>query len=168
MFKFLQNLPDRLLLLSGTLAVAGLLGFAIFLQKVLHEDPCPLCMVQRYTFLAIGVIYLIGGLHNPGKIGVRIYAFFAFLFSLAGLGVASRHIWLQHLPPDQVPACGPGLDYMLDHFPMAEVLKELVHGSGECAARGWSFLGLNIPEWALVWFSLLGIWSVLIMFRKQS
>ncbi len=167
MLKFWRTCSTRWLFLANTLAVTCLLGFAIFLQKVLHEDPCPLCMVQRYTFLTIGVISLIAALHGPKKTGTYFYGSLATLFSLAGIGVSSRHIWLQHLPKDQVPACGPGLDYMLDHFPMADVLKELVHGSGECAARGWDFLGLNIPEWALVWFSLIGIWSVLIMLRKQ-
>jgi disulfide bond formation protein DsbB len=86
---------------------------------------------------------------------------------LFGIGVASRHIWIQHLPPDQVPACGPGLDYMLDNFPMSQVLKELLHGSGECAHRGWSFLGLGIPEWSLLWYVLLGMWAVLIAVRSN-
>lgn len=167
MIKLWRTLSNRWLYLAGALSIAGLLGFAIFLQKILHEDPCPLCMVQRYTFLMMLVLFAIAALHHPQKTGVRIYSSLIFLFSLAGIGVSSRHIWLQHLPKDQVPACGPGLDYMLDNFPMAEVLKELVHGSGECAARGWSFLGLNIPEWALLWFALLGIWAVLIAFRKQ-
>jgi disulfide bond formation protein DsbB len=86
---------------------------------------------------------------------------------LSGVGVAGRHIWIQHLPKDEVPACGPGLDYMLENFPMSEVLKELMHGSGECAAKGWTFLALGIPEWSLIWYVLLGAWAVMIAVRAR-
>jgi disulfide bond formation protein DsbB len=167
MLKLWHSLSSRWLYLAGTLAISGLLGFALFLQKILHEDPCPLCMVQRYIFLFMGILFLLATLHNPKQLGVRIYSGLITLFSLFGIGVAVRHIWIQHLPANEVPACGPGLDYMLDNFPMADVLKELLHGSGECAAKGWSFLGLNIPEWSLIWFTLLGIWALLIAFRKK-
>ena len=90
------------------------------------------------------------------------------LSALSGVGVAVRHIWIQHLPADEVPACGPGLDYMLDNFPMSEVLKELMHGSGECAAKGWTFLALGIPEWSLIWYVLIGVWAIMISVRKES
>jgi protein dithiol:quinone oxidoreductase len=124
-------------------------------------------MVQRFIFIAMLALFVIATLHNPQKLGTKIYAVLIGLFVLFGIGVASRHIWIQHLPPDQVPACGPGLDYMLDNFPMSQVLKELLHGSGECAHRGWSFLGLGIPEWSLLWYVLLGMWAVLIAVRSN-
>ncbi len=89
------------------------------------------------------------------------------LCALSGVGVAGRHIWIQHLPKDEVPACGPGLDYMLENFPMSEVLKELMHGSGECAAKGWTFLTLGIPEWSLIWYVLLGTWALMIAVRRK-
>jgi disulfide bond formation protein DsbB len=104
-------------------------------------------------------------LHNPKRLGTKIYAALITLFSLSGVGVASRHIWIQHLPKDEVPACGPGLDYMLENFPFADVLKEVMHGSGECAAKGWTFLTLGIPEWTLIWYVLLGTWAVMIANR---
>jgi disulfide bond formation protein DsbB len=87
------------------------------------------------------------------------------LLALLGVGVAARHIWIQNLPKDQVPACGPGLDYMLETMPMANVLKELLHGSGECAAKGWTLLTLGIPEWSLLCYLALGVWAVLIAAR---
>jgi disulfide bond formation protein DsbB len=105
-------------------------------------------------------------LHHPKKTGQRIYAGLIGVLSLSGIAVASRHIWIQHLPKDQVPACGPGLDYMLETMPMANVLKELLHGSGECAAKGWTFLTLGIPEWSLLCYIALGIWAVMIAVRK--
>ena len=119
-------------------------------------------------FVAILVLFAVAALHGPKRIGERVYAALIGLLSLLGVAVAARHIWIQHLPKDQVPACGPGLDYMLDTFPMADVLKELLHGSGECAVRGWSFLTLGIPEWSLLCYIALGMWSVLIAVRKTS
>lgn len=125
-------------------------------------------MVQRVIFIAILVLFALAALHGPRRIGERVYAALIVLLSLLGVAVAGRHIWIQHLPKDQVPACGPGLDYMLDTFPMADVLKELLHGSGECALRSWSFLTLGIPEWSLLCYLALGAWAVLIAMRKTN
>jgi disulfide bond formation protein DsbB len=152
--------------LIGALVIGGLFGAALYLQYVLHQEPCPLCMIQRFIFTAMLVVFVLAMIHNPRRTGARIYAALISLCSLSGVGVASRHIWIQHLPKDEVPACGPGLDYMLENFPMSEVLKELMHGSGECAAKGWTFLTLGIPEWSLIWYLLLGTWAVMIALRK--
>jgi disulfide bond formation protein DsbB len=164
--KLWRTLDSRWLYLAGALVVSGLFGAALYLQYVLHEEPCPLCMVQRVIFISILVLFVIAALHNPKRGGVKVYGALISLLALSGIGVASRHIWIQHLPKDEVPACGPGLDYMLQNFPMADVWQELLHGSGECAAKGWSFLALGIPEWSLLWYVLLGIWALLIAFRK--
>ncbi len=160
--KFLNDISVRWLYLIGVLVIGALFGGALYLQYALHQEPCPLCMVQRFVFIAMAVLFVIATLHNPKRLGARVYAVLIGLFALFGAAVAGRHIWIQHLPKDEVPACGPGLDYMLENFPMAEVLKELMHGSGECAAKGWTFLSFGIPEWALIWFVLLGTWAVLI------
>jgi disulfide bond formation protein DsbB len=168
MNKFWQRIPNRWLYLVGALFAGGLMGFGLFLQYVKHQDPCPLCMVQRIIFIAILVVFSLAALHGPKRIGERVYATLIVILSLIGIGVASRHIWIQNLPKDQVPACGPGLNYMLDNFPMAEVLKELMHGSGECATKGWSFLTLGIPEWSLLCYLALGVWVVLISIRTKQ
>jgi disulfide bond formation protein DsbB len=160
-----RTLANRWLYLVGALVIAGLFGAALYLQYVLHQEPCPLCMIQRFIFIALLVLFVLATLHNPKRLGTKIYAALIALCALSGVGVASRHIWIQHLPKDEVPACGPGLDYMLENFPMAEVLKELMHGSGECAAKGWTFLALGIPEWSLIWYVLLGTWAVMIAVR---
>ena len=161
-----RTLSNRWLYLVGALAIAVLFGAGLYLQYVLHQEPCPLCMIQRFIFISMLVVFAIATLHNPRRTGAKIYGALISLLALSGIGVASRHIWLQHLPKDEVPACGPGLDYMLDYFPMADVWKELMHGSGECAARGWTFLTLGIPEWSLIWYVLLGVWAVMIALRK--
>jgi len=165
---FWQTLSNRWLYSAGVLVIAGLFGGAFFLQYVLHQEPCPLCMIQRFIYIALLVLFVLAALQNPKMLGAKIYAVLISLCALSGVGVAGRHIWIQHLPADEVPACGPGLDYMLDNFPMSEVLKELMHGSGECAAKGWTFLALGIPEWSLIWYVLLGAWAVMISARKQT
>lgn len=167
MLKLWRRIPNSWLYLAGFLFASGLMGFGLYLQYVKHQDPCPLCMVQRLIFIAILVIFLLAATHRPRRLGERIYAGLIVFLSLAGVVVASRHIWIQHLPADQVPACGPGLDYMLDTMPMANVLKELMHGSGECAAHGWSFLTLGIPEWSWLCYLALGFWAVLIAIRGK-
>jgi disulfide bond formation protein DsbB len=167
MLKIWDNISSRWLYLTGALVVAGLFGSALYLQYVLREDPCPLCMIQRVIFIAIGMMFLTAALHNAGRISRWIYSSLIALTALGGVAVASRHIWIQHLPKDQVPACGPGLDFMLKHFPMSEVWQELMHGSGECAAKGWTFLGLGLPELSLTWYVLLGMWAMVIALKKQ-
>ncbi len=167
MLKIWDNISKRWLYLAGALIVGILFCSALYLQYVLRQDPCPLCMVQRVIFIAIGLLFLIAALFNAGPIGSRIYSILIALFALGGVAVASRHIWIQHLPKDQVPACGPGLDFMLKHFPMSEVWQELMHGSGECAAKGWTFLTLGIPEWSLVWYVLLGVFALTVGWKKR-
>lgn len=167
MKKLFGNLSNRWLYVAGALFAGGLLGFGLFLQYVKHQDPCPLCMVQRLIFIGILLVFFLAALHGPKRLGERIYAVLISLLALSGVGVASRHIWLQNLPKDQIPACGPGLDYMLNTFPMAEVLKELMHGSGECAAKGWTLFTLGIPEWSLLCYLALGAWALIIAGRKR-
>jgi disulfide bond formation protein DsbB len=167
MLKIWDTISSRWLYLTGALVVAGLFGSALYLQYILREEPCPLCMIQRVIFISIGVLFLIAALHNAGRVGRWIYSTLIALTALGGVAVASRHIWIQHLPKDQVPACGPGLDFMLKHFPMSEVWQELMHGSGECAAKGWTFLGLGLPELSLTWYVLLGMWAMVIALKKQ-
>jgi disulfide bond formation protein DsbB len=165
MLKIWRRIPNSWLYLAGFLFVSALMGFGLYLQYIKHQDPCPLCMVQRVIFIAILVLFLLAATHGPRRLGARIYATLIVLLALLGVGVAARHIWIQNLPKDQVPACGPGLDYMLETMPMANVLKELLHGSGECAAKGWTLLTLGIPEWSLLCYLALGVWAVLIAAR---
>ncbi len=161
------RLSNRWLYLGGALYASGLMAFGLFLQYVKHQDPCPLCMVQRVVFIVMLVLYALAALQGPRRTGERIYASLIMVLALCGAAISARHIWIQSLPKDQVPACGPGLDYMLETMPMGELIKQLIHGSGECAEKGWTFLTLGIPQWALLAFLALGVWSVLIALRKN-
>lgn len=152
--------------LLGFVVCAGLLAYAFYLQLHGGLEPCPLCIFQRVAFAALGVVFLVGALHAPVGNGRRVYGVFALLVAGIGAAIAGRHVWLQSLPPDQVPTCGPGLDYMLDAMPIAGVIRKVLTGSGECAKVDWSFLGLSMPAWTLVCFALLAAWAAFAAFRR--
>jgi disulfide bond formation protein DsbB len=151
----------------GAAACAGLLGFGYYLQFAQGLEPCPLCVLQRLAFLTFGMIALLGALLGPGALGTRLLAGLGLLAAVAGAGVAGRQVWLQSLPADRVPACGPGLDYMVQNFPLGKTLAMVLRGSGECAENAWQFLGLGIAAWALVWFALLAGLSVYLLLRPS-
>ena len=163
----LDRLPSRQMVnFAGFAVCCGLMGFALFAQHVLLLDPCPLCVFQRVAVISIGVIFLAAALHNPGGAGRIVYGLLLALAAVGGALVAGRHAWLQQLPPDQVPSCGPGLDYMLDTLPFTEVLGKVFRGSGECAEIVWQFLGLSMPGWVLVWMIALGVLGLGNNFRR--
>lgn len=153
---------------SGVAVCAGLVGFALYSQSNLLLDPCPLCIVQRVAFMALGLVFLLGALHGPSTLaGRRTYAVLAALVAVMGAVVAGRHLWLQSLPPDQVPACGPGLSYLLEAFPLSDVVRQVFTGSGECAKVDWTFLGLAMPGWTFIWYVLLGSGALWAGFRRK-
>ena len=157
--------------LAGLLTLASIIGmsFAYYLQKVQMLDPCPLCIFQRIGLIAMGIFALIAFLFNPKKLWVRLGLMFgALLGMLWSVGVATRHVWLQHLPPDQVPSCGPGLNYWVDTLPIAQVVAEVFKGSGECAVIDWTWLGFSVPELSLAFFSVLLVMIVLAMIKSKQ
>jgi len=140
----------------GFAACAALLGFAYYLQYYEYQDPCPLCILQRVAFMVLGVLFLVAAVNGPGRAGAIVYG--VLLAAAAGIGaaIAARHVWLQSLPKDRIPECGPGLEYMLKKLPFTQALEKILTGSGECAEVGWTFLGLSIAGWSLAWFVLFG------------
>ena len=134
----------------GALVCALLLAFGYYLQYVQGLEPCPLCLVQRLFFYAVMGAFFVAALHPH-----RAYVGIAALFALGGAAAAGRQVWLQHLPPEKVPACGPDLFFMLENFPLSRTLGTLIKGTGECAVVDWTFLGLSIAEWSLAWFVAL-------------
>jgi disulfide bond formation protein DsbB len=157
--------PRRAFALAA-LACASLLAFGYFLQYVKGLEPCPLCLLQRGFFYAVIAVSVIAALHDPGRGGRIAYASLAGLAAIGGGAVATRQVWLQHLPPDQVPQCGPDLFFMLENFPLSRTLKTLVTATGECAKVDWTFLGFSIAEWALAWFSALLLLMIWIAMRR--
>lgn len=148
-----MRLNDRVV--NALLVVASVVGmsFALYLEHVQGLEPCPLCVFQRLGLIAVGIFALIAFIHHPKAPALkRFYAFLASLGALWSMGVAARHVWLQHLPPDQVPSCGPGLNYWVETLPLKSVLQEVLTGSGECAKIDCVFLGQSLPFWSLLFF----------------
>lgn len=150
------------------LGTVTLMGVALYMEHVMKLQPCPLCIFQRVMTIATGTIALIAALHNPRETGIRIYGGLMSLTAIMGASISIRHLWLQSLPADQVPACGPDLDYLLDVFPITEVLVKVLSGDGSCAEVLWTLFGISIPGWALIGFvGLLGL-GILQVVRPQS
>ena len=149
----------------GFLVCAGLMAFALYLQFVEDAEPCPLCIFQRIAVVAMGLVFVVAAVHNPGRAGARVYALVQLVLGAAGAALALRQLWLQSLPKDQVPVCGMSLSYMLDTLPLAETLRKVLEGSGECAEKGWELLHLSIAGWTLAFFVAMVVASFALIRR---
>jgi disulfide bond formation protein DsbB len=154
--------------LAGFLACAGLLGYAFYSQFAMNVEPCPLCIFQRVGVAAMGVVFLIAGLHHPKGWGRYVYAVLIGITSLATIGVAADHLYVQSLPEGAVPSCGAPLGMLFQFSPWLEVIKKVLTGSGECHEVNWQFLGLAMPAWVLIWALALGVGGVLANVRRSG
>jgi protein dithiol:quinone oxidoreductase len=141
---------------AGFLLCAGLMAYALYAQFELGLEPCPLCIFQRIGITALGIVFLVAALHNPGRSGARVYALLIALAALATIAVAARQLYIQHLPPGAIPSCGAPLSIMLKFMPLATVIRKVLSGSGECGVVNWTFLGLAMPAWVLICAAVLG------------
>ena len=155
-----MNFNSRLIYLAVFLVCAGLIGFALYLQHSLGLEPCPMCILQRYAFIAVGVIALVAATHNPALLGRRIYGSLLVVMAATGGGVAIRHVYLEHNPP-KVFDCGADVGFLLESFPLTEALPMIFRGTGDCTKVLWRFLGLSIAEWSLICFACLIVAAVL-------
>ncbi|MBQ74695.1 MAG: disulfide bond formation protein B [Gammaproteobacteria bacterium] len=129
-----------------------LMAVALFMEHIMHLEPCPLCILQRIMVITTAITAVIAAIHHPRELGIKIYGGLIIASAATGGGVSIRQLWLQSLPDDEVPACGASLDYMLEVFPLDEVLSIVLTGDGSCAEVLWTFLGISIPGWTLVGF----------------
>jgi disulfide bond formation protein DsbB len=151
--------------LLGFLACAGLLAYAIYTQ--LHDglEPCNLCIFQRIAFFGLGLVFLAGGLHGPRGAGRHGYGVLAVLAALAGIAIAGRHVWIQMFP-SPTASCGVPLSFMRETMSTGDVIRKVMTATGNCGDIDWTFLGLSMPWWSLIWFVLLGAWAVYAAFRR--
>jgi protein dithiol:quinone oxidoreductase len=162
-----MQLPGRRALnLSGFALCVLMLAYAVWSQYSLEVEPCPLCIFQRICVAATGVVFLVAGLHAPRGRGAIAYGVLLWVAVLVTVGVAARHLWIQHLPAGAVPACGASLDALLGMFPVADVVMKVLRGSGECHVVNWSFLGLAMPFWVLASALVLGVLGSLANLRR--
>lgn len=156
------RLGFRALFLLGFAACVGGLGFALYLEHFRGYEPCPMCVFQRVAMLGCGLFFLLGAVHGPTGWGRWVYAGLAGLAGTVGALISARHVWLQGLPPDQVPACGPTLDYLIQMFPVSEVVAMILKGDGNCAKIDAAWLGISLPAWTLIAFIGLSLYALLV------
>jgi disulfide bond formation protein DsbB len=156
---------------SGALALFcfSLVGYALYAQAYQGFNPCPLCIFQRVGLAGLGSALLLT-LLLPGSITWlrRSGALLVLLAAATTAGIAIRHLYIQHLPDGMVPVCGASLDYMLDAFPLTDVLRKVLTGSGECHKVDWTFLGLAMPAWVLIWATLIGVAGFVANWRRPA
>ena len=164
----ITNFSSRQIHLIIFLIVGSLLGYAAYSMKILGLEPCTLCITQQFFYCLIGLSSFVSFLHNPGFTASRVYSFFLSIFSLAGIWISGRQVWLQGLPEDEVPLCGPPLEYIIDVFPFADVINALFMGDGNCAEIPWEFFGLSMAGWSLVWFVIIFFLSLSSFIKSKA
>jgi disulfide bond formation protein DsbB len=145
----------------------GLIVGAYIFEVVGYYDPCPLCILQRWSFAFIalcGALMMIPGLYLVIR---KALLLLASLFSICGCVIAGRQIYLQNLPIDQVPTCAPPMDFLMDTLPIFEVIQTILLGDGNCAEYEWRFI-FNFAEWALIFFVFLFFYNFVFLFRKSG
>jgi disulfide bond formation protein DsbB len=161
-----MKMTPRIVFAAIFVVCAGLIAFALYLQEQEGLDPCPMCILQRYAFVTLGVVALVAAIHGPRRLALKLYGGLLALIAIAGGGVAIRHSWVQHFPP-KVETCGADLDFIVSSFPLSKALPKIFQGSGSCSSVDWTMMGLSIPEWALVWFAAFAAASVWIAFIRK-
>ena len=158
-----MQMKVRIVLALIPVVCASLLAYGIYyLQEELGLEPCPMCILQRYALIMIGATALVAAIHGPRDRGLKVYSGLIVAFAIAGGGVSMRHSYLQHFPP-KVETCGSDLGFLVGNFPLTQALPKIFAGTGSCSNIDWTFLGLTIPEWTLVWFAVFAaaaIWAV--------
>ena len=159
----------RLANLAGFLACVAMMGYALYAERVLGFEPCPLCMFQRVGVVILGAVFLAAAVHAPAGLGgQRTYLVLLGIAAIFPLYVSGRHVYIQSLPEGSVPACGASLDYMLDVFPLATVLKKVLFGAGECQKIDWTMLGLSMPAWVFLCVLALSVWGVWVHLPRRN
>ena len=143
---------SRIINLVVFLGCVFLMAVALYMEHAMNLEPCPLCILQRVMVIATALVALLAAIHGPAEYGIKVYGGLTSLMAAIGGGISIRQLWLQNLPEDQVPACGASLDYLMDVFPLTEVLTMVLSGDGTCAEVVWEFLGISIPGWTLIGF----------------
>lgn len=158
----------RLMWLGSLFSIIGLMSYGIYAERVLYLDPCPLCITQRLFYVLAGVFSLAGLLFIRRPVGQKTLSALMALSALGGIITAGRQVWLQHLPPELVPECGPGLSYWMENEPWLRTLSLLFKGDGNCAEVDWTFMGFSMAEWSLAWFVGLLLVALVLLFTYRS
>ncbi len=159
-FEILKGKTGYLL---GFVACFGIVALALVIQTQYALEPCPLCITQRMIFMGLGILFLISAFISPSHLLKKILTMLKVLVAIGGIGVAIRHWYLQANKDSMIADCGVGFDYMFENFPLEKALKLLFRGTGDCAAIDWTFLGLTLPQLALISFTAFAGYAVYLL-----
>lgn len=159
--------PFRAQFAAGFVVCAALYAYALYVQFALGIEPCPMCIFQRIALIVMALFFLAGAVHGPGERGRKAYALLILLAAAAGVAIAARHLWVQHLPPDPFAGCAPGWNYMVENFPISKALKMAFTGSADCSQVSWTLFGVSMPGWTLLCYVLLGGGALWAGFRRR-
>lgn len=162
-----MKLPNSLIAAAIAITGISLVLVASYVEPFASMNPCPMCMMQRAIYLVTAGFALLTLISLRHRILTTIFSILGLLSAVTGIAVAARQVWLQHLPKDEVPACGPPLEYMIEVFPIMEVLQSMLMGTGDCAEVQWQWLSLSIPAWSIVAFTGLALAHVMIVVKKK-
>ena len=163
---YMKFLNGRTGYLIGFAACFGIVILALVIQTQYNLEPCPLCITQRLFFMGLGVLFLIGAFIKPASILQKIFTTLQVATALGGAGWAIRHWYLQANKESMIADCGVGFDYMFENFPLQKMFKLIFKGTGDCALIDWTFLGLTLPQLALICFIGFGIYAVYLLKQK--
>jgi disulfide bond formation protein DsbB len=163
--NWIWNAPRRTLALIFV-ACAAMMAFGMYLQHVVGLEPCPMCIVQRYCLIAVGVLALLGSLRPSSAGWWKSFGGLALLFSAFGAFTAARQSWLQWNPPE-FATCGRDFYGMIENYPISRSLPMIFRGSGDCTAIDWTFLGLSIANWSFLAFAAFSIVLLLALFKAK-
>ena len=150
----------------GAVACFATVALALVIQTKYNLEPCPLCITQRMFFMGLGILFLIGAFVKPASLLQKIFTFLQVVTALGGAGWAIRHWYLQANKESMVADCGVGFDYMFENFPLKKMFTLIFKGTGDCATIDWTFLGLTLPQLALITFIAFGVYAVWLGFKK--
>jgi protein dithiol:quinone oxidoreductase len=147
--------------LSLFLVTSALFVGSLLLQYGFRLEPCALCMIDRVLVFVLAMLYLVACLHQPSAQGQWVYRLLGLCLVALGLFTTGRHLWIMHLPPEQMPSCTPSLEYLIETLPLHEAIMVLFQGSKECGENVRPFLGLSLPAWTFVGFCVIGILNII-------
>jgi protein dithiol:quinone oxidoreductase len=147
---------------------ASLLAYGLYLQHVDGLEPCPMCVVQRYAMVLVGLVALVGAAltRQVGGGGQKVTAALVALLALFGAFVAARQSWLQWFPPE-ISTCGRDFFGMIEAFPLKRAIPMIFKGSGDCTHIDWTFLGLSIANWSFLNFLLMAALAAVLLAARR-
>lgn len=140
----------------------ALLGAALYMQYVEGYEPCPLCIMQRFAFVGIGLFSLLAAIAQNTR---TLWQGLGMLSGVAGIAVAGYHVSLLLNPK---ASCGiDPLENWVNALPTAKLLPQVFYSDGLCTAPLPPLFGLSIPAWSLIWLVILTLTLAVGLIRRE-